>query len=223
MKGLRLLQGLLIVMGVLLVPVLVILFLKVFGTNNYEIPILYESGVENPFGECDFEENVTHTIPNFGLTSQHGDFITRSAMEGKLTIVDFFFTSCPSICPLMSSELERVKNVFLETDNVQIFSITIDPEYDTQEVLLEYAQRHDAPKNKWYFLTGEKDQIYNLARCGFILPTLDGQGNPDDFVHSDKFILVDEKGRIRGYYSGTNKEEVDRLIVETKILLYGNK
>jgi len=223
MKGLRLLQGLLILMGVLLVPILIILFLKAFGTNNYEIPVLYETGVENPFGECDFQENVTHTIPDFTLTSHNGELINSGSMEGKLTIVDFFFTSCPSICPIMSSEMERVKNVFLETEDVQIFSISIDPEYDTQEVLFDYAQRHDAPKNKWYFLTGEKEEIYNLARCGFILPTMHGGDVPDDFVHSDKFVLVDDIGRIRGYYSGTNKEEVDRLIVETKILLYGNK
>ena len=77
--------------------------------------------------------------------------------------------------------------------------------------------------HKWFFLTGDKSAIYDLARCGFILPTLDGNGVPDDFVHSDKFVLVDELGRIRGYYSGTNREDVDRLILETKILLHGKQ
>jgi protein SCO1 len=223
MKGLRFLQGILILMGVLIIPILIILFLKVFGQNNYEIPVFYETGVENPFQECNFIENETHVIPEFSLISQTGLPVSRSDMSGKFTIVDFFFTSCPSICPVMSSEMERVKNVFLDNQDVQIFSISIDPEYDTPEVLKEYAERHDAPSNQWFFLTGDKNQIYELARCGFILPTLHGGNEPDDFVHSDKFILVDQLGRIRGYYSGTNKEEVDRLILETKILLYGKK
>jgi protein SCO1 len=223
MKGLRLLQGVLILMGLLLIPVLIILFLKVFGKNNYEIPVFYETGVDNPFRECEFEENVQHLIPEFKLISHLGDSVDRQVMQGKITIVDFFFTSCPSICPIMSSEMERVNNVFLGTQEVQILSISIDPEFDTPEVLKDYADRHDAKEKKWLFLSGEKNEIYNLARCGFILPTMHGGAIPDDFVHSDKFVLVDDLGRIRGYYSGTNKDEVDRLIVETKILLYGNQ
>ena len=144
-------------------------------------------------------------------------------MEGKITIVDFFFTSCPSICPVMSKEMERVNDMFREEPQVQIMSISIDPEYDTPEILQEYAQKHNASSDKWQFLSGPVDETYQLARCGFILPALDGMGVPDDFVHSDKFVLVDELGRIRGYYSGTNREDVDLLMLETKVLLHGNK
>jgi protein SCO1/2 len=144
-------------------------------------------------------------------------------MEGKITIVDFFFTSCPSICPVMSTEMERVDDVFRKEDRVQIYSISIDPEYDTPKILKEYAEKHNATKGKWFFLTGDKQETFNLARCGFLLPALDGKGIPDDFVHSDKFVLVDDQGRIRGFYSGTSREDVDLLILETKILLYGKK
>lgn len=222
MRGIRILQGLVLVC-VLMVPVLVIVFLKSFGTNHYDIPILYEDGVENPFQECDVVEDGQHYIPEFRFTTQNNQRIGRSEMEGKITIVDFFFTSCPSICPVMSTEMERVDDAFRDEDDVQIYSISIDPEYDTPEVLAEYAQRHNANPDKWHFLTGDKSNIYELARCGFILPTLDGYGDPEEFIHSDKFVLVDELGRIRGYYSGTNRDEVDRLILEAKILIYGKK
>lgn len=220
MRGIRILQGLVLVC-ILMIPVLIILFLKTFGTNHYEIPILFEGGVENPFGECDVNETGQHFIPDFELISQQGLPIGRKDMEGKITIVDFFFTSCPSICPVMSKEMERVNDAFRNKEDVQIFSISIDPEYDTPEVLSDYSARHNSTPGKWHFLTGDKEAIYNLARCGFILPTIDGYGEPDDFVHSDKFVLVDEYGRIRGYYSGTNRDDVDLLILETKILLHG--
>lgn len=222
MKGLRVLQGL-VLLCILLIPIVIIVFLKTFGNNKYDIPVLFENGVEDPFMECDMAENGQHYIPDFVLTSQDKTEIGRNEMKGKITIVDFFFTSCPSICPIMSTEMERVDDAFRNQDKVQIFSISIDPEYDTPEVLKEYAERHRATPGKWFFLTGEKQLIYDLARCGFILPTLDGNGVPDDFVHSDKFVLVDELGRIRGYYSGTNREDVDKLILETKILLHGNE
>ncbi|WP_291781587.1 SCO family protein [Cecembia sp.] len=220
MKGVRILQGLVLVC-ILMIPVLVIVFLKSFGTNYYDIPVFFEKGVENPFQECDVSENDQHYIPDFELISHQNISMGRKEMEGKITIVDFFFTSCPSICPVMSAEMERVDDAFRDIDEVQIYSISIDPEYDTPEVLQAYAERHNATPGKWQFLTGDKERIYDLARCGFILPTLDGYGEPDDFVHSDKFVLVDELGRIRGYYSGTNREDVDLLILETKILLHG--
>lgn len=220
MRGLRLLQGLVLVC-ILLIPVLIILFLRNFGENKYDLPIFHEQGVSNPYMDCPPTDGTQHFIPEFSLINQVGAEIGRKDMEGKITIVDFFFTSCPSICPIMSKEMERVNDMFREESSVQIMSISIDPTYDTPEVLSEYANRHGAAADKWHFLTGDKADIYRLATCGFVLPTLDGEGNPDDFVHSDKFVLVDELGRIRGYYSGTNREAVDLLLVETKVLLYG--
>lgn len=222
MRGLRILQGLVLVC-ILLIPVLIIMFLRGFGNNEYDLPIFYQNGVENPFRECIFEDSTQHYIPEFTFVNQNGENVGRKDMEGKITIVDFFFTSCPSICPVMSKEMERVNDMFREEPRVQIMSISIDPEYDTPEILQEYAQKHNATSDKWQFLSGPVDETYQLARCGFILPALDGMGVPDDFVHSDKFVLVDEQGRIRGYYSGTNREDVDLLMLETKVLLHGNK
>jgi protein SCO1 len=222
MRSLRLLQGLVLVC-ILLVPVLIFLFLRGFGNNQYELPIFFQNGVDNPFRECPEKETGQHYIPEFTFTNQNGLPFGRAQMEGKITVVDFFFTSCPSICPVMSKEMERVNDMFRDVQGVQIISISIDPEYDTPEILKEYAEKHNASTDKWNFLSGPKDEIYQLAKCGFVLPTLDGNGVPDDFVHSDKFVLIDELGRIRGYYSGTNREDVDLLMLETKVLLHGNK
>lgn len=220
MKGIRILQGLILVC-ILLVPILIFLFLKGFGTNSYELPVFFEKGVDNPFQECPITDSTQHFIPDFSFINQEGMLVDRSKMNGKITVVDFFFTSCPSICPQMSREMERVNDMFRDEDKVQIMSFSIDPDYDTPIILRPYAEDHGAVAGKWDFLTGNKSEIYKLARCGFVIPTLDGLGIPDNFVHSDKFILVDEQGRIRGYYSGTSREDVDLLILETKILLHG--
>jgi protein SCO1/2 len=221
MRSLRLLQGMVLVC-ILLIPILIFLFLKGFGKNEYDLPIFFQNGVDNPFQECPVKDTTQHYIPEFAFTSQEGKTIGRAEMNGKITIVDFFFTSCPSICPVMSKEMQRVNDMFRDEPQVQIMSISIDPEYDTPAVLKDYAEEHQAIPGKWHFLSGPKTETYQLARCGFVIPTIDGNGVPDDFVHTDKFILVDELGRIRGYYSGTNREEVDLLMLETKVLLNGN-
>lgn len=222
MKSLRILQGMVLVC-ILLVPILIFLFLKSFGNNTYDIPVFFEKGVDNPFRECPIADTTQHYIPEFSFTNQAGQTVGRADMEGKITIVDFFFTSCPSICPKMSSEMERVNDMFRDNEHVQIMSISIDPTYDTPEVLRDYAEKHNAEVGKWNFLTGGVQETYDLAKCGFIIPSIDGLGVPDDFVHSDKFILVDELGRIRGYYSGTSREDVDLLMLETKVLLHAEE
>ncbi|GMQ30837.1 SCO family protein [Algoriphagus confluentis] len=220
MRSLRLLQGMVLVC-ILLIPLLIFLFLRGFGKNEYDLPIYFENGVDNPFQECPSTDSGQHFIPEFSFLNQNGESLGRAEMEGKITIVDFFFTSCPSICPLMSKEMERVNDMFRDEPKIQIMSISIDPEYDTLEILKEYAEKHNAIPGKWHFLSGPKEETYQLAKCGFVLPTLDGNGVPDDFVHSDKFVLIDEMGRIRGYYSGTDREAVDLLMLETKVLLHG--
>lgn len=214
-------QGM-VLLCILLVPILIFLFLKGFGSNSYDLPIFFEKGVDSPFQEC-ASDTAQHYIPDFVFTNQEGKTVGRDDMEGYVTIVDFFFTSCPSICPIMSDEMERVNDMFRDHPEVRIMSISIDPEYDSPEILQEYADKHHAEAGKWDFLTGDKLETYRLARCGFVIPTIDGMGVPDDFVHSDKFVLVDRQGRIRGYYSGTDREAVDLLMLEAKVLLHGNE
>lgn len=203
---------------ILVIPVLIYLFLQGFGSNSYAIPIYYEDGVKSSLASCEFSQGQ-HFIPDFEMISQANDKITDDIMNNKISVVDFFFTSCPDICPIMSSELDRVKEIFKEQPGVQILSFTVDPAYDTPEVLSNYAKDFNADPHQWKFLTGEKEDIYSLARCGFLLPVEDGDGSKADFIHSEKIILVDGQKRIRGYYDGTDRGEIDRLITEINILL----
>ena len=119
MRSIRILQGF-VLLSILMVPVLIIVFLKTMGNNQYDIPVLYENGVENPFRECEVAENTQHYIPEFELVTQDSTLRGSSQMQGKITIVDFFFTSCPSICPIMSTEMERVDDAFRNNPEVQI-------------------------------------------------------------------------------------------------------
>lgn len=215
-------QGMVLVC-MLLIPVLIFMFLRGFGKNEYDLPIFFQKGTDNPFLECPVTDTTQHYIPEFSFLNQDGNPMGRAEMEGKITVVDFFFTSCPSICPVMSREMERVNDIFRNQPEVQIMSISLDPEYDTPAILKAYAEEHNAIPDKWHFLTGPKEETYRLAKCGFVIPTVDGNGVPEDFVHTDKFMLIDELGRIRGYYSGTSREDVDLLILETKVLLHGKK
>lgn len=211
-----------ILLLILAIPVLIYLFLQGFGANQFDIPVYYEEGVYSSNSDCNFSEGQ-HSIPNFSLVNQDKDDITDAALEGKITVVDFFFTSCPDICPIMSSELSRVASAFKREGSVKIMSFSVDPTHDTPEVLKSYAEDYEAEAEQWQFVTGDKKSIYTLARCGFILPVQDGDGGKGDFIHSEKLVLVDESKRIRGYYDGTDRADVDRLITEIGILLANSK
>lgn len=207
-----------ILLLILAIPVLIYLFLQGFGSNQYTIPVYYENGVPSSMQDCSFSSGQ-HFIPDFELITQDSTRISEKILEKNITVVDFFFTSCPDICPEMSTQLGRVQGKYQEEEKVQILSFSVDPAYDTPEVLKTYANRFDAQPGKWQFATGDKKAIYALARCGFLLPVQEGDGGATDFIHSEKLILVDGNKRIRGYYDGTDREDVDRLITEINILL----
>ncbi|MFA0960544.1 SCO family protein [Roseivirga sp. BDSF3-8] len=204
----------------LALPGSVFIFLHSFGENEFgNVPVLYENGVESSLNDCSFEPGVQHTIPPFSLVNEKGEPVTEEELEGTLTIVDFIFTTCPSICPKMSDAMVRVQESLKNDANVQIISISVNPEYDTPEVLQSYADRFGAIDGKWQFLTGDQNDIYNLARCGFLLPVEDGGEVVEDFVHSPMFVLVDSQRRIRGYYNGLDPEKLETLVTEAKVLL----
>jgi protein SCO1/2 len=203
----------------LLLPIGIATFLFVFGENTYTLDIYYENGVVSTNTFCNFQEGVQHRIPDFKFTAQDGSIIQQDMLEDKITVVSFFFTSCPTICPTMNSEMLRVQERLGNKENLQILSISVDPEYDTQEVLLAYGQALGSDPSFWKMATGSRNEIYDLARCGFLLPVEHGGDDPYEFIHSEKFILVDTDKRIRGYYEGTSREDVDRLIIEAQILL----
>ncbi|MEO8069374.1 MAG: SCO family protein [Flavobacteriales bacterium] len=160
-----------------------------------------------------------HHILDFRLFDQNGDTITLANTHGKVRVADFFFTTCTSICPKMSMQMERVQEAFKDDDRVVLLSHSVTPEMDSVPVLAEYAQLHGADQRRWHLLTGDRRQIYRLARRSWFAALDDGDGGQDDFVHTENFVLADTLGRLRGFYDGTKAEDVDRLIADMHTLL----
>lgn len=161
-----------------------------------------------------------HRIGNFELIDQWGTRVDSSLLEDKIYVADFFFTTCPTICIDMSKNFQRIQEVYKAEDRFNLVSHTVMPEIDTVEVMHEYGQRMGAIKGKWHLLTGEKRELYRMARREYFAVMEQGTSfDEHDFIHTENLILVDEKKRIRGFYDGTSDLDTDRLIGDIKILL----
>ena len=163
-----------------------------------------------------------HHIGTFKFQNQDGEWITDKEMNGNISVVEYFFTTCKSICPIMNRQMQRVNKAFSQEKDIKLFSFTVDPETDSVEQMKRYAQSHDAIAGKWHFLTGEKSALYSLARKSFfVLKPAEAQNLGDagsDFIHTNNFVLIDKQLRIRGYYDGTSAKEVNQLISDIKRL-----
>ena len=160
-----------------------------------------------------------HKIADFVLINQLGDTITNGLFDGKIYVADFFFATCPSICPVMSSNIAVLQEEFSEREEVMFLSHSVTPLIDSVEALHEYGERYGANPSRWQLTTGEKRHIYELARKSYFAVLDEGDGGKQDFIHTENFILVDTKRRIRGYYDGTSQEDMKRLADEIEILL----
>jgi protein SCO1/2 len=137
---------------------------------------------------------------------------SSEVLKNKVVVTNFFFTSCPSVCPRMMRNLQSVHELYRDDKEVALVSITVDPKRDTPERLRKYAQALHAETERWRFLTGEKKQIYPLARHGYFISAADGGSSEHDFIHSENLVLIDRVGRIRGYYNGLDEKAVDQLV-----------
>jgi protein SCO1/2 len=155
---------------------------------------------------------------SFNMINQKGEMITNKNWDEKIVVVNFFFTHCPVICPKMMRNLEQVQKSFSNDDEVMINSFSVDPGRDSVQRLLTYAAQMGIKTDNWNLLTGDKKDIYRLARKSFLVVATDGDGGETDFIHSDKVILLDTKKRIRGFYDGTNTAEMTQLIKDIKKL-----
>jgi protein SCO1/2 len=156
-----------------------------------------------------------HRVGAFRFENQDGIWITDADMKGKISVVEYFFTTCKSICPIMNTQMKRIQKKFANQTDVRIFSFTVDPDTDTVAQMKRYASAYQAKIGQWHFLTGKKADLYGLARRSFfVLKPAEAQNLGDagsDFIHTNNFVLVDRQLRIRGYYDGTNPEEVSLL------------
>ncbi len=160
-----------------------------------------------------------HTIADFELVNQTGKTITHKDFAGKIYVADFFFATCPSICPIMSGHIAELQEEFREDPEVMFLSHSVTPQIDSVEALAEYGERYGANPEVWHLATGEKQHIYELARKSYFAVLDEGDGGKQDFIHTENFILVDPERRIRGYYDGTSPKDMERLADEIEILL----
>ena len=159
-----------------------------------------------------------HTIADFELVNQNGDTITQETYTDKIYIADFFFTTCPTICPVMTANMADIQEVIRDDDEVLLLSHSVTPEIDSVQQLKKYALEKGVIDAKWNLVTGSKKQIYELARKSYLAVLTDGDGGPYDMIHTENFILVDKERRIRGFYDGTNPDEIAQLLEDLKVL-----
>lgn len=189
-------------------------------TSRVEVlPYFNEATFTPQWIDTESVPNDFHRIPKFQLTNQKGVSISENDLNGKITVVDFFFTTCPGICPKMTSNMLLVQDAFLEDNDVLILSHSVTPEYDSVLVLNDYANAKGIISDNWHLLTGERSVIYDLGRNQyFVEEDLGREKGVDDFIHTENFVLIDQKRRIRGIYNGLNKSSVRQLIADIKTL-----
>ena len=164
-----------------------------------------------------------HKIANFSLVNQNGKIITQKAYEGKIYVADFFFTTCQSICPIMTNNMVDIQKAFLNNSKVMLLSHSVTPEIDSVAVLKKYALEKGVVDSKWNLVTGDKKQIYSMARKSYLVVKLGKPNELYDMVHTENFVLVDAQKRVRGFYDGTKKEEIQRLIEDINWLCEQDK
>ena len=159
-----------------------------------------------------------HSIADFKLINQNGDTISQADYADKIYIADFFFTTCPTICPVMTANMADIQQIIKGDDEVMLLSHSVTPEIDSVPQLKKYALEKGVIDAKWNLVTGDKKQIYELARKSYLAVLTDGDGGPYDMIHTENFIFVDKERRIRGFYDGTSSDEVAQLLEDLKVL-----
>jgi protein SCO1/2 len=181
-------------------------------TKSYPLPKM------GPWEVSEAGDTIYYQVPGFGFVDQDSNLITDEMLQGKVYVVDFFFTTCPTICPKMSQQMVRVHDDFLTEDRLVLISHTIDPAHDSVATLKAYAEALEVQTNRWHLVTGDKDSLYNMARY-YMVPAQADESAPGGFIHSGAFILMDGERHVRGFYDGTKPEEVDQLMTDIRWLL----
>lgn len=189
-------------------------------TPKKRLPIMNPSDVNVELVDSTVQHvSKYHTIADFSFTNQNGKTITQKDYKGKVYVADFFFTTCQTICPKMTSNMTEIQKAFLNNPKVMLLSHSVLPDTDSVPVLKEYALKNGVVDGKWNLVTGNKKEIYGIARKSYLAVKT---GSPDqlyDMVHTENFILVDTKQRVRGFYDGTKTEDITRLIQDVKWLV----
>ena len=187
-----------------------------------KLPIYQPASVNSELVDTTIVHKINyHKISDFSLTNQNGETVTQNKFDNKIYVADFFFTTCQSICPIMTKNMKEIQDKLIKDSEVLLLSHTVFPEIDSVEVLKRYAIENDVIDSKWDLVTGDKKQIYDLARKSY-LAAKDNSFAEYEMIHTENFVLIDKKKQIRGFYDGTNKEEIDKLYEDIKILKNSN-
>lgn len=197
---------------------LIIVPFSVFGVmrwiNNNYTTLPYYGGV----AEITSNKEEKFTVPSFSFINQDNQILASDFVEGKIWVADYFFTTCKSICPKLTTHLQKVQDAFKQDNSVKIVSFTVDPDRDTPGALQAYASTFHAIPSQWQFATGDKKELYSFARKGLFIVATDGDGSTGDFIHSENLVLIDRQKHIRGYYDGTSDSQVEQLIKDIQRL-----
>jgi len=201
------------------VYILMVLFVSCNQDLKKQLPIYNPSDFNPKYVDRSVRDiTQNHTVKDFNLINQNGNVITSKDYENKIYVVDFFFTRCPSICPIMTDNMKLVQDEYIDDNNIMLLSLSVTPDIDNIEVLKNYATEKGVNDLKWNITTGSKKHIYELARKSYFAVVDQGDGGLQDFIHTPNFVLVDTKKQIRGIYDGTEDKEISRLIKDINIL-----
>jgi protein SCO1/2 len=184
-----------------------------------KLPVYSPIDVNPRLVDSDFQHiKKNHKIAGFSLLNQNSDTVTQKTFENKIYVADFFFTRCGTICPIMTTNMVKIQKAFMEDTEVLLLSHSVTPIMDSVSVLKEYSINMGVVDSKWHMVTGAKKDIYNLARKSYFAVLDEGDGGVQDFIHTEQFILIDKKKRIRGYYDGTDPKDIERIIEDILLL-----
>ncbi len=221
MRGIGIVKKILILVLILALPGFLYYLLTAEGRNRYKPLPIYGpkqlAKTSHKINGKDIPDTIYHHLPGFKLYDQHGTVITGKSFDNKIFVASFFYTHCPSVCNTINKNVNALLADYTKNTMVYFASITVDPQRDSVAVLKKYAQKYSPPGIKWLFLTGDTAVIYPLARKGFLVNAF--KAGKDDFIYSDKLILIDKEKRIRGYYSGISNDDITKLNDEIKVLI----
>ncbi|WP_066226037.1 SCO family protein [Formosa haliotis] len=199
----------------------IIIISIIYNILNVEkpLPIYQPAQVEQELVDSTlFDVRKYHKIADFSLINQNGKTITQNDYKDKIYVADFFFTTCQTICPIMTDHMVKIQNETLNDDEVMLLSHTVTPEIDSVPQLKKYTLKKGVIDNKWNLVTGDKKQIYDLARKSYLAVKTVGDGDEFDMIHTENFMLIDKKKQIRGFYDGTDPEAIKQLLKDIEVL-----
>ena len=209
--------GLLTIFG--LIGLITFISISKGHNTDFRLPIYTPADLDPNWVHESMRNSYTpHVVHDFEFTNQNGQIIDERTVAGKIYVAEFFFTTCPGICPTLTKHTKRIQDAFIDDDDVLILSHTVHPEHDSVQVLKAFAEMHGIKSKKWHLLTGSKEELYGISRKGYFaisyVPDLSEYG----FIHTENVVLVDKDRRLRGIYNGTKPHEINRLIEDINVL-----